>query len=137
MGNLFNNTIRIAHANPELRPLLLPLLKEAAGYAEIKKNLAAAAKLVDEGKLDEADKLIRSMLGKGMSGADLSAALTPAQMKKLRAHSKKRKKKAGLFGKLEGKKFFKLSSLQEHRRSVLHKRKVHSLTACNTASYKA
>lgn len=57
-------------------------------YDEIKKNLREAGKLVDAGDVAEADTKIRSMLGKGVTKHDLDTNLTPAQMKKLREHTK-------------------------------------------------
>lgn len=57
-------------------------------YDEIKKNLREAGKLVDDGDVAAADTKIRSMLGKGLTGADLDANMTRAQMKKLREHTK-------------------------------------------------
>jgi pentatricopeptide repeat protein len=57
-------------------------------YAEIKKNLREASRLVDAGNVGEADTLIRSMVGKGLSPADMVANLTPGQMKALREHNK-------------------------------------------------
>jgi len=60
-------------------------------YQEIKPNLAKANLLVSEGLVAEADALIRSMAGKGLTGADVSANLTPAALRKLRAFAKARK----------------------------------------------
>jgi len=60
-------------------------------YQEIKLNLTKANLLVSEGLVAEADALIRSMVGKGLTGADLSANLTSTAMRKLRAFAKKSK----------------------------------------------
>lgn len=57
-------------------------------YQEIKLNLSKADRLVSEGKVAEADTLIRSMAGKGLTGADLSANLSPASLRQLRQHAK-------------------------------------------------
>jgi hypothetical protein len=60
-------------------------------YAEIKKNLNEAGRLVDAGNISAADRKIRAMLGKGMSMADIAANLTSKQIAALRAHGKKKK----------------------------------------------
>ena len=53
-------------------------------YDEIKQNLRKADKLVTEGKLAEADRLILSMLGKGMAQNDIQSNMHPDSVKKLR-----------------------------------------------------
>lgn len=57
-------------------------------YDQIKKELAAAGRLVDRGKVAEADRKIRAMVGKGLTRADLDANLTSAQMAALRKGAK-------------------------------------------------
>ena len=58
-------------------------------YQKIKLNLSEAGRRVDAGDLHAADLIIRSMVGKGMTRADMDANLTKEQMRKLRAHAKK------------------------------------------------
>lgn len=57
-------------------------------YDEIKKNLRQASRLIHEGNVAKADRLIRSMAGKGLSKADLDANLTQNEIKILREFSK-------------------------------------------------
>lgn len=56
-------------------------------YREIQLRLAEASRLIDAGKLTEADRLIRSMLGKGMTPADLDANLGAERIRALREFS--------------------------------------------------
>jgi hypothetical protein len=57
-------------------------------YESIKAALAEAGRMVDAGDVAGADDVIRSMLGKGLTGADLDANLTSEQVGKLRAYEK-------------------------------------------------
>ena len=57
-------------------------------YQEIKQRLSEAGRLVDAGKVAEADAMIRTMLGKGLTGMDLQANLTPTQLRALRKHDR-------------------------------------------------
>lgn len=58
-------------------------------YTEIKSKLNAAGRLVDAGQVSEANTMIRSMLGKGLTAKDITANLTQSQLRKLRSHSQK------------------------------------------------
>jgi pentatricopeptide repeat protein len=58
-------------------------------YQEIKTNLCKADRLALAGNVAEADALVRSMLGKGMTPNDLSSNLSPQAMRKLRAFARK------------------------------------------------
>lgn len=60
-------------------------------YDQIKKELNRADRLCMEGKVAEADSVIRAMAGKGMTRHDISSNLTSASFKKLRAYAKKNK----------------------------------------------
>lgn len=53
-------------------------------YSVIKQNLYKAGRMVDKGEVREADKLIRSMVGKGMTKADITFCLTDTQRATLR-----------------------------------------------------
>lgn len=58
-------------------------------YDEISWHLANARAFLDAGDVPEADRIIRAMLGKGLTRADLDAGLTPRQLAELRAYSKR------------------------------------------------
>jgi len=58
-------------------------------YEQIKSKLNEAGRLVDAGQVAEADTMIRSMRGEGVTANDISTNLTSAQMRQLRIHSKK------------------------------------------------
>jgi len=62
------------------------------GYQEIKHTLGKAGKLIDQGKLDTADQLIRGL--KGVSAHDVSSNLTSGQMAKMRKWVKAGKPKS-------------------------------------------
>jgi SpoVK/Ycf46/Vps4 family AAA+-type ATPase len=66
------------------------VVEEEMDYQALKHQLRKAANLVDAGKADQADQLIRSL--KGLTGADLAANLTKAQMAALRKAAKKGRK---------------------------------------------
>jgi len=57
-------------------------------YDEIKRYLNQAGRLVDEGKVAEADEKIRAMVGYALTPSDISANLTQDQIKKLREYEK-------------------------------------------------
>ena len=59
-------------------------------YEEIKLNLAKAEQLVLAGKVLDADALVRSMLGKGLSPMDLSNNLSAKAMRALRSFARQR-----------------------------------------------
>lgn len=52
MGTLRKKLIRLAAANPELRPQLLPLLKVGGGFEQAAKQLAALAKKLPNASID-------------------------------------------------------------------------------------
>jgi len=58
--------------------------RETMDYGEIRRMLNGAGRLVDGGKVAEADALIRTLLGKGLTGRDMDVNLTDAQHKALR-----------------------------------------------------
>lgn len=58
-------------------------------YDQIKAGLANARSFLDAGNVAEADRLIRSMVGQGMTKADLDAGLTDAHLDALRKHARK------------------------------------------------
>jgi hypothetical protein len=57
-------------------------------YEEIKSNLAKAEQLALSGKVSDADALVRSMLGKGLSPMDLRNNLSAKAMRALRSFAK-------------------------------------------------
>jgi hypothetical protein len=63
-------------------------------YDEIKRKIREAGKLVDEGKVADADVLIRTMVGKGLTGRDLDVNLTEAQYKALRKFERAKRRHA-------------------------------------------
>ena len=56
-------------------------------YAIIKRDLRKAGRLVDEGKVAEADAVVRDLLGQGLTAVDVNTNLTKDQLAKLRAHT--------------------------------------------------
>jgi hypothetical protein len=60
-------------------------------YQKIKLNLSEAGRRVDAGDLHAADLIIRSMVGQGMTRADMDVNLTSEQIRKLREFAKSKK----------------------------------------------
>lgn len=55
-------------------------------YDQIKQGLREAARMVDAGRLAEADEKIRSMAGQGLTSQDMAEILTAEQRAALREH---------------------------------------------------
>lgn len=58
-------------------------------YQQIKLNLTRAEQLTQAGQVAQADKLIRSMVGKGLTPMDLQNNLSGAAKRALRAYAKR------------------------------------------------
>jgi len=59
-------------------------------YEEIKKGLRQANTLASEGNLEEADRIVTGMVGKGLAPMDLSANMDAVNIRKLREYRKSR-----------------------------------------------
>jgi len=68
--------------------------REEMNYQKIRQNLNEAGRLVDRGEVAEADTLIRTMVGRGLTNNDLRVNLTEAQCKALRNHERAQRKAA-------------------------------------------
>lgn len=61
-------------------------------YQKIKKGLASAARLIDSDKVAEAYDLILGLRDAGLSRSDMDANLTEEHLRKLREHSRMRRR---------------------------------------------
>lgn len=59
-------------------------------YETIKVALRRAAALIESGDIEAADSCVQSVVGRGLTRADLDANLTPEQIGKLRAYARGR-----------------------------------------------
>ena len=63
-------------------------MPKSLDYQAIKQALNKAGRLVDSGDVEEADKLIRSLCGRGLTRNDLDDNLSTKQLKTLRNHAR-------------------------------------------------
>lgn len=84
MATLRSQVIRLAHARPELRPHLLPLLKEAAWKAPALNKTLAAAISKKQGRQFSVDLLNDKLTGKDWQAKLRSAIGTAAAPKQTR-----------------------------------------------------